>query len=289
MSWTGDDILWGQPNTGIMRVSASGGKPEVVATVKTDEQAHGPQLLPDGQTVLFTLATGAGAERWDKANIVVQSLKSGERKTVIEGGSDARYVQTGHLVYALGGALFAIPFDPRRLQISGTPVPVVEGVRRAIATTGTAQFSVAANGSLIYVPGPISTTSGLLELAVVDRKGMVDVLKLPPGTYDHPRASPDGKRIAFATDDGKDAAIWTYDLSGATSMRRLRFGGRNRFPIWSADGAQIAFQSDRDGDLGIFWQPADGAGTAERLTKAERTPRTSRSRGPRRTTCSRSE
>ena len=171
-------------------------------------------------------------------------------------------------MYALGGVLFAIRFDPRRLQISGGPVPVVEGVRRATGGTGAAQFSVAANGSLIYVPGPISTTSGLLELAVVDRKGMVDVLKLPPGTYDHPRASPDGKRIAFATDDGKDAAIWTYDLSGATSMRRLRFGGRNRFPIWSADGAQIAFQSDRDGDLGIFWQPADGAGTAERLTKA---------------------
>lgn len=63
--------------------------------------------------------------------------------------------------------------------------------------------------------------------------------------------------------------MWTYDLSGATAIRRLTFGGRNRFPIWTSDGQRIAFQSDRDGDRGVFWQRADGAGAAERLTKAD--------------------
>jgi serine/threonine-protein kinase len=220
--------------------------------------------------VLFTVATGAGDQRWDKARIVVQSLKSGERKTVIDGGSDARYLPTGHIVYALGGVVFAMPFDVRRLQASGGPVPIVEGVRRTAGATGTAQFSTAANGSLVFIPGPASTSTGLAELALIDRKGNVEPLKLQPGTYDHPRVSPDGKRIVFATDDGKDAVVWIYELSGATAMRRLTFGGKNRFPIWSADGQRIAFQSDREGDLGIFQQAADGSGTPERLTKADK-------------------
>src|SRR5207237_1358533 len=132
MNWTADGILFGQGPKGIMRISANGGKPETIVSVKGDETAHGPQLLPDGQTVLFTLGAGAGAggaERWDKARIVVQSLKSGARKTLIDGGTDARYLPTGHIVYALGGVVFAIPFDARRLQVSGGPVPVVEGVR----------------------------------------------------------------------------------------------------------------------------------------------------------------
>ena len=107
------------------------------------------------------------------------------------------------------------------------------------------------------------------DLGLIDRTGSVQRLNLPPASYEHPRVSPDGKRIAFATDDGKEAVVWVYDLNRATAMRRLSFGGRNRFPIWSADGKRIAFQSDRDGDLGIFWQPADGASGAERLTKPD--------------------
>jgi len=78
--------------------------------------------------------------------------------------------------------------------------------------------------------------------------------------------SPDGTRIAFAIDDGNEAAVWTYDLSGKAAIRRLTFGGRNRFPTWYSDGRRIAFQSDRDGDQAIFWQAID-SGKAERMTK----------------------
>jgi Tol biopolymer transport system component len=81
--------------------------------------------------------------------------------------------------------------------------------------------------------------------------------------------SPDGRRLAVTTDDGKEAIFWIYDLDGATAIRRLTIGGRNRAPIWSADSQRVVFQSDRDGDLAIFWQRADGTGTAERLTKQE--------------------
>jgi Tol biopolymer transport system component len=130
---------------------------------------------------------------------------------------------------------------------------------------------VSDNGSLFYVPGPVSATYLNLseDLALMDRKGGVEGLKFPVGTYQYPRVSPDGKRIAFGTDDGKESIVWVFDLPGTSSPRRLTFGGKNRFPIWSSDGQHVAFQSDRDGDLGIFWQLADGTGTAERLTKPD--------------------
>src|SRR5712692_2954169 len=110
-------------------------------------------MLPGGQSVLFTLATGIGPNVWDTAQIVVQSLKSGERKTLVSGGSDARYLPTGHIVYASAGVVFAVRFDLRRLAIVGGPVPVIEGVGRAGTNTGTAQFSVAGNGTLVFIPG----------------------------------------------------------------------------------------------------------------------------------------
>jgi len=270
MSWGKDGIVFGQGNKGIMRVSPNGGKPDLLASVKGDEQAHGPQILPGGQTVLFTLATGAGAPAWDKAQIVVQSLRSGERKTLIEGGSDARYVPTGHVVYALGGTLFAVPFNLRRLEVTRGPAPIVEGVRRGSALgSGTAQFSFSSTGSLIYVPGPVATSNASRAFVLADRTGATEPLKLPPGAYVHPRVSPDGTRLAFGTDDGKEANTWIYELSGVNAPRRITFSGKNRFPTWSSDGQRVAFQSDREGDLGIFWQRADGAGVAERLTKGE--------------------
>ena len=295
ITWNADGILFGQGRAGIMRVPASGGKPETVVTVAEGEVAHGPQLLPDGRTVLFTVAPVVGTDRWDQAKVVVQSSGSEERKTLIEGGSDGRYLPTGHLVYALGGTLFAVPFDVRRLQLTGQPVPVIVGVRRAIApdvNTGAAHVSVSSGGSLVYVPGPASITTAHRELVRLNRTGGAEPLKLPPGPYEFPRISPDGTRLAFGTDDGKEATVSIYDLAGTSSMRRLTFGGKNRFPIWSADSDRVAFQSDREGDLGIFWQRADGSGTASasptrrparrssssRPTAKKRTSTTTRSR-----------
>ena len=134
-----------------------------------------------------TLAASlGGVEVWDKAQIVVQSLKTGARKILIDGGSNARYLPTGHIVYAIGGVLFALPFDLRRLEVTGGPIPLVEGVSRANeSVTGTAQFSVADSGSLVCIPGPPSLSVGVL-LALVDRKGTVEPLKLPAGPYETP-------------------------------------------------------------------------------------------------------
>ena len=269
MRWTRSGILVGQGGKGILRVSGSGGKPESIVAVKTGELAYGPELLPDGVTVLFTLAAQGADNRWDSAQLVAQSLKTGERRVILDGGSDARYLRTGHLVYAQGGLLFAAPFDPERLSI-GDRIPMVEGVRRSDGgQTGVAQFSVSDTGSLVYVPGPVSGLSATSDLALVDSTGAVERLKVPARAYHSPRVSPDGKLLAVGVDDGSGANIWIYDLSKGAAMRQLTFGGRNRFPIWAADGRRVAFQSDREGDRAIFWQNADGTESAQRLTRAE--------------------
>ncbi len=266
-SWSDAGILYSRLGMAIMRVSPNGGKPEVaVDLTASDELADGPELLPGGRTLLFSVAkrTAAAIDRWDTAKIVAHSLDTGARTTLIEGGSDARYVPTGHIVYVSGGTLFAVPFDLQSLSVTGGPVPVIEGVRRVSGMTGmigVAHFAVSKSGSAVYLAG----SSAPQELVVSDRNGAVEALKLPQGRYLFPRVSLDGKRLAFETIDGKEAVVSIYELSGESSVRRLTFGGNNRLPVWSGDGRRVAFQSDREGDVAVFWQPADG-GAAERLT-----------------------
>jgi Tol biopolymer transport system component len=279
ISWDDNGIVFGQGNKGVLRVSPEGGKPETIATVATDEYAASPQLLPDGKTVLFAVAKGTAATRWEQGQVVVQPVGSGNRKTLIEGGAEPRLLPTGHLLYTRGGVMYSIPFDRSRLVTTGQPVAVVEGVRRATsgafvnansaATSGVAQFSASNTGTLAYVPGPASIASGEFDLALVDRDGTLQPLNLPAGGYAHTRMSPDGHRVVFEESRNNEANIYVYALGSRTTMERRTFGGHNRYPIWTADGKRIVFQSDREGDLGIFWQAADGSGTAERLIKAE--------------------
>ena len=128
--------------------------PSSSSTSRRGDFARSPQLLPGGDSVLFTVAPGASARRaylWEQAQIVVQSLSTGERTVVIEGGYDARYLPTGHLVYALNSVLLAVPFDVDSREVTGGPVPVVEGVADQ-RLTGAAHFAVASNGALVYVP-----------------------------------------------------------------------------------------------------------------------------------------
>jgi Tol biopolymer transport system component len=167
--------------------------------------------------------------------------------------------------------VYAVAFDLKRLAVYGPRVPVIQGVRRSSNNSGVtggagaAAFSISSTGVLTYMPGPISATQ--YQLVLDDRKGGVELLKIPAGNYSTPRVSPDGRRIAFGMEDGKEAVVYIYDLDGGP-VRRLTYGGNNRFPIWSGDGKRVAFQSDREGDLGVWWQATAG-GAAERLTKAE--------------------
>ena len=277
MSWSGDAIFFADTRS-IRRVPAGGGEPEVIVAMGDQEAAFRPQMLPGGKTLLYTLsASGGGPERWDTARVVAHALDSGVRTTLLEGGTDARYVpsspgaDSGHLVYAVSGVLFARPFDVSRLAVTGSAVSVVEGVQRGagVMGAGTAHFSVSDTGTLAYFPGPVMGGGSNLQIVLIDRSGAAQVANVPAGPVSVPRMSPDGRMIAFGRDDGRDVSIWVQDIAGSGSARRLTFGGRDRYPAWTADSRRVVFQSDREGDLALFWQRADQPGSAERLTRPE--------------------
>ena len=265
-SWGSDDtIVYGQLE-GIMRVSANGGAPELVVPTEAPEQAHGPQMLPGGgEWVLFTLTSARGTTRWDQAQIVVQSMESGERKILWEGGSDARYVPTGHLVYALEEVLFALPFDLASLEVSGGPAPIVEGVRRApnLSVAGaSSNYGFSDRGTLIYVPG--SAVGVRRILALVDRTGLVEPIDSPLRAYIQPRLSPDGRRLAVSI-TGENRDIWVYDM-GRQTLSRLTFApGADETPVWTPDGKWVTFAGDRDGVRNLLRRLADGSGEEEQL------------------------
>ncbi len=130
---------------------------------------------------------------------MAQSLETGERRVLIEGGRDARYVPTGHLVYALEETLLAVPFDLARLEVTGGPVPVVEGVRGVINATGAAHASFSDSGALVYVSGVGAQVSR--TLVWVDRDGREEALAAEPRAYVYPRISPDGNQVALDVRD----------------------------------------------------------------------------------------
>jgi eukaryotic-like serine/threonine-protein kinase len=236
-SWSADDtILFGNAE-GIWRVPGSGGTPEQVIKIKSGEVPHGPQLLPNGEHVLFTLRP-AGVGTWDDANIVVQSLKTGERKTVIQRGRDARYVQTGHIVYATAGTLLAVRFDVAKLATIGGAVSLVENVPNAGNGSGASQFAVALNGTLAYIGGGAAAQRG--TLVWVDRNGREDPMPVSaeiPG-LEYPRLSPDGRSAALMSEGN----LWVQDLHGRPPIK-LTFDGGHYSPIWSFDGRRIFYEA----------------------------------------------
>ncbi len=263
-SWGADDtIVFGQGPQGILRVAGAGGTADVLVAVDPPAVARHPQMLPGGKAVLYTLAGGAGQSD-DASQIVVEQVATGERTVVVEGGSDARYLPTGHLIYALGGTLLAVPFDVERRAVTGGSVTLVEGVSRA-TVTGAANADVAPTGTLVYLPS--GRGGGVRTLAWVHRDGTEEALAAPPRSYVLARISPDGTRVALDTVDQND--IWAWDLS-REALTRLTFAPESDFyPAWTPGGQQIVFASARD-DIArnLYWRAADGTGEVERLTES---------------------
>jgi serine/threonine protein kinase len=266
--WHRTGILFAQAS-GLWRVSADGGEPELILKLEAGERIAAPQFIDDQGTLLFSLTTEALLSAgWDKGQVIVQS-PDGTRQVIGSGGSDGRYLSSGHIVYMSGTTLMAVAFDMATRRPRGGPIAVVEGIARGQSQLFAGHFAVSTSGALAYVAATATTTVPQRTLALVDLDGNAQPLLAPANSYQHPRVSPDGTRVAVATDNGKESAVWIYELSGNNLPRRLTFEGRNTAPIWSPDGQSITFQSDRDGRSGLFRQRADGSGTAERLTTSE--------------------
>jgi serine/threonine-protein kinase len=265
-TWDSDgNILFATGNaaTGLFQVSEGGGEPTVL-TWPNREQGETdhlwPELLPGGRAILFTITTTGGT---DNAQVAVLDLRTGEQKIVLRGGSHAHYVESGHLVYAAAGTLRAVRFDLDRLETVGTPVPVVPQV--FTTNTGGADFDVARNGTLVYLPADVATAAR--TLVWLDRQSREDAIKAPPRAYVAPRIAPDGTRIALDIRD-QESDIWVWDLARET-LSRLTFGPTlDRYPVWTPDSRRVIFASDRAGPSNVYWQAADNTRTIERLTES---------------------
>ena len=227
-----------------------------VDTEKGEVEYRQPEFLPDGKTVLFTIG---GANSFQ---IAVLSLETGEKKIVVEGGREAHYAPTGHLVYEAAdtGTLMAVAFDPERLEIKGKPVPVFQGIRASPG--GTVDYAFSDDGTLVYVP---AQSDAKRTLVWVDRQGKTQPLTEIQRAFLRPRLSPDGRRVAVTIGTANQANIWIYDIARGT-LTPLTFDGHSRFPVWAPDGKRLAFASDRTGFLNLFWMPADGTGEAQQLS-----------------------
>ena len=196
-------LFFGQAGPfGLSSVAESGGALTPFAALGKSLDLDYPDALPGGEWILFTDQTSLN---WNDASIVAQSIKTGERKVLLKGGFYARYVRTGHLVYARGGNLYAVRFDVKNLATVGNPVLMVEHVLMVGFIAGQAQFALGGNGTLIYRPG----TFGQSDLALVNERGDVKHLNLPSQSYVNPQVSPDGPQIAVQTfDDSGNDRIW---------------------------------------------------------------------------------
>jgi serine/threonine-protein kinase len=265
-SWSENGTIAFVPGvrTALSQVSSGGGvpRPLTVLDPREGEVTHiWPQWLPGSNAVLFT--SSGQTTNFEDADIVTYTISSGQRKTVLHGGYYARYLPGGNILYMHEGTLFLQPFDPRSLQVTGTPVPVHDGIS-ANPGYGSAQFSVSDKGTMVYVAG--RSQRQLATIDWMDRQGNFTPLRETLGDYYAPALSPDGKRLALAINDGKRIDIWVYDLARDT-LARLTFAGNNLTPTWAPDGQRITYRVlQKGGGSELYWTRADGTGGILPLT-----------------------
>ena len=265
-SWTADDqILFATPE-GVFRVSADGGTSQKIVRLNAGETVHGPQLLPDGEHVLLTITTATGADRWDKAQVIAQSLSSDARTVLIEKGADGRYLDTGHIIYAVGTTLFAVAADVQSLRILGAPVTMLRDVHRSVTpavNTAGASVAISKTGDLAYIPDTANSPIN----AWVDLSGRLT--PMPDNGLRGIRVSRDGSQMVAMHGD----AWWIYSLTRRAAPRRFAAGeGENVNLLWTHDGTRIAFRSRRESGPGMFWRRADGSGSEELLLAIDGVP-----------------
>ncbi len=263
-SWGTDErIIFGSSGDALYRVAAGGGEAEPLTTPDAEqgELSHfWPAIIPGANAVLFLIAHGNALT---DGQVAVLDLDTLEIKRLGVSGVNPHYVYTRHLVYAIDdGSVRAVPFDATALEVTGSPVPLVEGV--AVKSSGAANLDISDNGRLVYTSGEVGSPQR--GLVWVDRGGNEEPTSAPERPYDNVGLSPDGARAATGlTDDSGNTDIWVSELSRGTLTRVTTEQGVEDNPLWTPDGRRLVFMSDRNGQPELFWQAADGSGTAERL------------------------
>jgi eukaryotic-like serine/threonine-protein kinase len=249
----------------LFRVSAAGGKPQPVTTLSEGEVSHRwPQVLPGANAILFAAFGTQGGI--DASNIIVQRLPDGPSTIVLRGAHYARYVR-GYLIYAQGATLFAVPFDVNRLEVTGQPVAVVQGVM-GFKVSGASLFDISDTGTLVYVAGELVGTEA--PMLWMRRDGTTTVMRALPRDWRAPQFSPDGKRIVFHLDDGRQLDIYTYEWARDFATRLTFDPSVHSFPIWSPDSRTIVYSSTPSAQqlANLYWVSADGSGEPHRLTES---------------------
>src|SRR5439155_4272776 len=248
-SWADDDTIYFLKSftSGVYAVPAGGGQPRQVTQPGStpEDRVHlWPNVLPGGNGLIFTVWTGRS---FNEARIEGLSFTSGKRKVLIDGGTDGRYLSSGYLAYARNGTLFVVGFDPKRLEVKGAPVPVIEGVMTG-ASNGDADFAVSNNGTLVFQPGTV--TSFKQNLVWMNRSGKTTNITEEVKPYAFPAVSPDGKRIAL-TLQGSSFDVWVYDLERET-LTKVSFGADDYRPHWSPDGKMLGYDSSKSGHQQVY-------------------------------------
>ena len=265
--WSNDGWLYwtNRYPGGIVRIRESGGEIEAVTKldVASGERSHRfASLLPGADALIYTVGF-EGIDNYDDARIDLWDLKTGAKKTIVQGGTAAVYSPSGHIVYARAGKLMAVPFDLRRRDVTGTAFAVQDGVMMS-RNTGAAHYTLSKRGDLAYVPGPAE--GGRRTLVWVDRSGKADPLPLPSRSYLYPRISPDGRTLAVEI-EGPNHDFYFYDFA-RTVLSKVTTDGLSHDPVWSPDGARLAFRSWQAGGMTLWSMRSDRSGVPERLDPA---------------------
>jgi serine/threonine-protein kinase len=264
-SWEGDTIVYAPSfRGGLMRVSASGGAPAMLTRPDTakGEFAHlWPEVLPGGEAVVFTvwMSGGLGSARLGAAR-----LRDGARLELAEPGTFARYVDSGHLVFARQDGLLSAPFDARRARLTGPARAVLSGVAMS-AQVGMPHVALAREGTLAYVPG--TGKLPLVSLGWLRPGGGATPLPTAERTFMNADLAPDGRRVAVTVHDGTRSDVWMADAERGT-LSRLTFEGHNVEPVWTADGSHVTYAAGGQGPYNVFRVRADGGGPPERLLQS---------------------
>ncbi len=248
-------------NTGLWIVSEGGGDARVLTTPDTAQGELGhwwPQILPDGEHVLFT----AYRTPIERATIEVLSISSGRRDVLVTGGVFGFYVPTGHLLYAVGETIRAVPFDLGRLAVTGSALPVVDSVAMN-PTDGAAAFDVSENGTLAYLP--VSSYVTETEVVLVDRQGKESRALPATDRYNHPRLSPEGSRIAVDIRSANSLGdVWMFQVGRPGGTRVTAEGGRDFGAEWTPDGRELIYSSEHP-FFDLYRRAADASRPAEPL------------------------